>query len=280
MRFLQLCLLLLLSYIHKGTALTCSDRKYLKDGECCSLCSPGKRMSQECDTDSETVCENCRNGEFQDKWNRESTCHQHAYCDPNAGKEQVTEGTTERNVECQCQNGRHCSGPTCEICLQNTPCSPGYGVTQKATNTSDTQCSPCAEGSFSNTTSYKDPCIIWKSCENEEEELLPGNSTRDKVCRMKSHRNHILIIVGILIFVTSLIIAATYLLRNKCRIFQTKKEKQQVPQMNGHKLVPTEDNDPEAGPIEDCYPLADTSAQGHPVAQEVGKDSHMSQEER
>ncbi|OCT62763.1 tumor necrosis factor receptor superfamily member 5 [Xenopus laevis] len=280
MTFLQLYLLLFLSCIQKGTVLACQDTEYVKDGKCCSLCPPGKRMSQECDADSGTVCEFCRTGEFQDKWNKETTCHQHAYCDTNAGKEQVTKGTNERDTECQCQYGRHCSDPTCEICIQSKHCSPGYGVTHIATSISDTQCSACAEGSFSNTTSFEDPCIGWKICGNEEEELFPGNSTSDKVCRMKSHRNHIMIIVICLIFVALITAVCCYCVIKKCGIFQRKKEEQQVPQMNGHKLVPIESNDPEAGSMEYRYSLSDTTAQGHPVAQEEGKDSHMSQEER
>uniref|UniRef100_A0A6I8PT90 Tumor necrosis factor receptor superfamily member 5 n=1 Tax=Xenopus tropicalis TaxID=8364 RepID=A0A6I8PT90_XENTR len=262
-----------------GVALTCKNTEYLRDGKCCSLCSPGKKVSQECDAQIDTVCENCRSGEFQDKWNRETSCHQHAYCDPNAGKKEVTKGTAERNVECLCQIDRHCSGPTCEICLKNTPCSPGNGVTQTATSTSDTQCSPCAEGTFSNTTSYNDPCISWKSCGNEESELFPGNSTSDKVCRMKPQRSHIWIIVLSLIFVV-LITMALCFVSKKYGIFQRKKEKQQFQEPVKLKRIPIEDNDPEADPMEDCYSLPDTTAQGLPVAQEQGKDSHMSQEEQ
>ncbi|KAG8446577.1 hypothetical protein GDO86_014143 [Hymenochirus boettgeri] len=166
-----------------GLASACHNTQYLKDGKCCSLCSPGKRLSEECTANLDTVCIDCTKGEFQDQWNKETACQQHAYCDPNAGKEQVTEGTTDRNVECQCQAGRHCSSPQCETCILNKVCGPGYGVTRTASSTGDTQCSLCTDETFSNTSSDTEPCKLWQSCDDKQEEIFQGNSTKDRVCK-------------------------------------------------------------------------------------------------
>ncbi|KAM8945879.1 LOW QUALITY PROTEIN: tumor necrosis factor receptor superfamily member 5 [Pelodytes ibericus] len=264
--------LLLFFCCFQGLATICSDEEYLKDGRCCKLCRPGFRLITECIEQTETTCQSCESGEFQSKWNRDTTCHQHSYCDTNAGFEQVSEGTAEKDVECRCQNGRHCSSRSCETCVQNTDCGPGHGVIEKATRYSDTQCSPCSHGTFSNFTSDTEQCQPWTRCESFQMEAVPGTNISDVICKpVYGNSTAIYITVLLILLISFGIIYGVCWYKKKKR---NKMEIEQFPINNDnvdHKMF----NIPE----EDLDPVLETTIQGLPVAQEQGKDYHMSQEE-
>ncbi|KAM4622969.1 tumor necrosis factor receptor superfamily member 5 [Discoglossus pictus] len=249
----------------------CLDSQYEKYDKCCQKCPPGQYLSTECSKDNETSCSYCQPGEFQDKWNRETSCHLHAYCDPNAGFEQESEGTTEKDVMCRCQRGRHCSSQLCETCVLNTACAPGYGVLKIADTFSDTVCSPCANGTFSNITSDREPCRAWSRCSPSQQEVFPGSSLRDVSCseHISQSGSKAAIYVLLAIFGLLFIIVLVWLLHRWVSRRQLKKNKKQIVILDGHHQVPVEDQDP----------ALDITMQGHPVAQEQGKDSHISQEE-
>ncbi|KAM4691838.1 tumor necrosis factor receptor superfamily member 5 [Rhinophrynus dorsalis] len=224
-------------------------------------------MSKECSSNSGTVCLDCSSGTYQSNWNTESSCNLHSYCDHNAGLEKVMEGTAERDVQCRCQSGRHCSSPSCETCVLNTACAPGHGVTRPANMSSDTQCSPCAEGTFSNVTSDTEPCRAWSSCDIEKEEQIPGTSSTDVTCSFMNYTPQLLV------FLTPCQRAS-----KKCPWFNRNKETAQKNlHQNGRQLVPQQDpgNVEDNVPVEDQDPVIETIIQGMPVAQEEGKDFHL-----
>lgn len=254
---------------------SCSSKEYEKDGRCCSLCRPGERLDKECTKSSETICVACKTEEYQDKWNQEPNCLPHQYCDENLGFQKISEGTPERNVDCVCQDGKHCSSTECETCVLNTPCGPGYGVTRKAEKNSDTECAPCPSGTFSNVTSDTELCKDWQRCTSSQLEIRPGTPITDVVCgpRPKSS-TWIYIVVILMILIIGLLVF--FFIRKKRRGKKVKVTQPiQVPPEVDNEDEPFVDLPKPNLPEED----QDITMQGLPVAQEQGKDYHMSQEE-
>lgn len=128
----QLCALwgCLLTAVHLGQCVTCSDKQYLQGGECCDLCQPGNRLVSHCTALEKTQCQPCDSGEFSAHWNREIRCHQHRHCELNQGLQVKKEGTAVSDTVCTCKEGQHCASKECETCAQHTPCGPGFGVVQ------------------------------------------------------------------------------------------------------------------------------------------------------
>ncbi|XP_008760685.1 tumor necrosis factor receptor superfamily member 5 isoform X2 [Rattus norvegicus] len=159
----QLCALwgCLLTAVHLGQCVTCSDKQYLQGGECCDLCQPGNRLVSHCTALEKTQCQPCDSGEFSAHWNREIRCHQHRHCELNQGLQVKKEGTAVSDTVCTCKEGQHCASKECETCAQHTPCGPGFGVVQMATETTDTVCQPCPVGFFSNGSSLFEKCHPW-----------------------------------------------------------------------------------------------------------------------
>nr|KAF6470880.1 CD40 molecule [Molossus molossus] len=123
-------------------------------------------MVNDCTKITDTECSPCSRGEFLDSWNRETRCHPHRYCDPNQGLLVLSEGTSETDTICICDEGQHCVNEACEMCSPHSPCSAGFGVKKNATRVSDTICEPCLVGFFSNVSSAYEECQPWTRYKN------------------------------------------------------------------------------------------------------------------
>nr|XP_034351178.1 tumor necrosis factor receptor superfamily member 5 isoform X2 [Arvicanthis niloticus] len=173
----------LLTAVHLGQCLACSDKQYLHNGQCCDLCQPGNRLTSHCTALEKTQCHPCNSGEFLAHWNMEIRCHQHRHCELNQGLRVQKAGTAESDTVCACKEGQHCTSKDCEACVQHTPCAPGFGVVKMATETTDTFCHPCPVGFFSNESSLSEKCRPWTSCEDKNLVVLQeGTSETDVVC--------------------------------------------------------------------------------------------------
>uniref|UniRef100_A0A8D2GPE1 Tumor necrosis factor receptor superfamily member 5 n=1 Tax=Urocitellus parryii TaxID=9999 RepID=A0A8D2GPE1_UROPR len=190
----------------------CGENQYLLNSQCCDKCRPGEKLVNDCTQLTVTQCLPCSKGEFSDTWNRDRRCHEHRYCDPNLGLRVEREGSAERDTLCACEEGRHCTGGTCESCALHTSCGPGLGVKQLGTGTSDTVCEPCPVGFFSNVSSAFEKCHPWTSCETKDlVERQPGTNVTDAICGFQSRTRALVVIpiVGVLllaIFLVSLYI--------------------------------------------------------------------------
>ncbi|XP_069808153.1 tumor necrosis factor receptor superfamily member 5 isoform X2 [Dendropsophus ebraccatus] len=275
--FPWILLLILCSRYCQSSASVCSDNEYEKDGRCCSYCAPGQHLVSDCTEHDKTVCRACSAGEYQDKYHRETRCLLHRECNEQLGFEKIRGGTLTSNVDCQCQQGRHCSSEGCETCVLNTVCGEGEGVIQNATRLSDTQCSPCIEGTYSDTKSDTEPCKSWRTC-GDTKVIKQGTPTSDVVCEPSPSDAQsyawVYIIVFLVILLVLVFFAKIYFMKS-CRKDKNK-DKQNPPVENNQQLLirdvegnhPVEDQDDQ-----------DITMQGLPVAQEQGKDYHMSQEE-
>lgn len=228
----------------------------------------------DCTAVTDTECVPCSEGEFMGTWSSERHCHPHRYCDPNVGLRVQSKGTLETDTNCTCNEGLHCANQACDFCNPHSSCPPGFGVKEIATGVSDTICEPCLVGFFSNVSSAYAKCHPWTSCEIKDlVELRAGTNKTDAVCDTK-HRKRALVVIPIIAAVLlALLLVAAYFWKlpiKACR------HRPKDPEGKGQ--VPVE-MEYLPGPCSTA-PVQETLHWCQPVAQEDGKESRISVQER
>ncbi|XP_078092513.1 tumor necrosis factor receptor superfamily member 5-like [Mustelus asterias] len=173
---LQLC--------HCEYATKCNTiTQYLKFYRCCAKCPPGTYMNSECTVQKDTDCKACEEGLYQSDWNLADHCQQHTYCHPNGGFVTESSGDSLQDAVCLCEIGKHCVNKDCEMCVDDKPCEPGFGVDIPADRKhKNTECKQCESGYYSNVSSSVEYCEKWTNC-GSRGELKPGSSTSDVKCK-------------------------------------------------------------------------------------------------
>uniref|UniRef100_A0A3Q1G9K8 Tumor necrosis factor receptor superfamily member 6B-like n=1 Tax=Acanthochromis polyacanthus TaxID=80966 RepID=A0A3Q1G9K8_9TELE len=135
-------------------------------------------MSAHCTASTPTQCAPCRQDYFTALWNYLPRC---LYCNNfcNGNQEVETECSATTNRVCRCQKGFYGLD---DFCIPHTECGPGHGVLTKGTWQTDTVCTRCSDGYFSNSLSALDSCIKHQECANEKIELLSGSADQDTLC--------------------------------------------------------------------------------------------------
>ncbi|XP_078508041.1 tumor necrosis factor receptor superfamily member 5 [Lissotriton helveticus] len=283
-------LLPLLSVLQVGVVLSwVCPKEFQKSESCCEMCPPGQKFVSECTVESTIQCEDCARGEFQDQWNKQRHCKPVSQCDHNAGFEQTRPGTAEEDAECKCTEGRHCSSEQCETCVHDSACKPGYGVTRKANKVDDTRCEPCPTEYFSNETSLTEPCRPWTRCEKQNQVVMvPGSAFSDVTCGDNSKEASllakVLIPVGVLLVALIMVIGLALRFRScdtarsKCEsLFRRNPEtpNDTVPEIRQDlNREPPEEEDERTMCIRHGNPVQESRGE-----QEVGKDSHLPEQE-
>lgn len=241
-----------------------------------SGCFPGQKLLNDCTEVSKTECQSCGKGEFLSTWNREKYCHEHRYCNPNLGLRIQSEGTLNTDTTCVCDEGQHCTSHTCESCTPHSLCLPGFGVKQIATGVLDTICEPCPVGFFSNVSSAFEKCHPWTSCERKGlVEQHVGTNKTDAVCGFQS-RMRTLVAIPITMGVLFAVLLVSACIRN-----MTKKRQAKALHPTAERQDPVETIDPEDFPgPHPPPPVQETLCWCQPVAQEDGKESRISVQER
>ncbi|XP_072888567.1 uncharacterized protein [Hemitrygon akajei] len=105
--------LFLISQIPVTTA--CDPGEYENNGACCSLCSPGSRVSKHCTLMTDTTCDPCTSGEYMEHPNWLEKCFKCKICDA---------GTPFNDTVCEkCLHGTFSSeASTTEECKNWTVC--------------------------------------------------------------------------------------------------------------------------------------------------------------
>ncbi|NXT86492.1 TNR5 factor, partial [Anhinga rufa] len=264
-----------------GDAVRCFDKQYEHKGRCCNRCQPGQKLVSECNDTEESVCTHCESGHYQQSWTRENHCTPHDICEENTGLIVKTQGNATHNTVCQCRAGMHCSDTSCQTCLENQPCQRGFGfVAAKAMARMSSPCEPCAEGTFSNVSSKTEPCYPWTSC--EEKGLVvkaKGTNTSDVICAESGRRSSL----SALIPITAVVVTCFVGICIYCLVHRGKGlgHGKRCLGQRGHmglrsqagRMQPTENG-------EDVLPVQETLLGGQPVAQEDGKESRISEQER
>ncbi|KAK1211238.1 TNR5 factor, partial [Pygoscelis papua] len=266
-----------------GDAIRCFDKQYEHKGRCCNRCQPGEKLVSECNGTEDSVCTRCESGHYQQSWTKERHCAPHDICEDNAGLIVKTQGNATHNTVCQCRDGMHCSDISCQTCVENQPCQHGFGfVAAKAVARMSSPCEPCAEGTFSNVSSKTEPCHPWTSC--EEKGLVvkaKGTNTSDVICAESGRRSSLSVLIPITAaVVTCLVGICIYCLVHTgggCTCLPLTPAPVQIEP--GKPRESREAQQPmEVG--EEAFPVQETLLGGQPVAQEDGKESRISEQER
>ncbi|XP_040890877.1 tumor necrosis factor receptor superfamily member 1B [Toxotes jaculatrix] len=152
---------------------------------CCKKCPPGQRLKQECSKTTESVCEECKPNQYREAWNYAKNCESCAKCKSVKGLQYAQNCSSTTSSKCMCQPGMYCiigfDDPYCTECKKYRLCKAGYGVSVPGTKHSDVKCTPCPEGTFSNTDSSTDSCRPHNDCHGKAV-VIKGNATSDTVC--------------------------------------------------------------------------------------------------
>ncbi|XP_030042049.1 tumor necrosis factor receptor superfamily member 14 isoform X2 [Microcaecilia unicolor] len=170
-------------------AQMCRDNEYLSETTCCPLCPPGTKVLDHCTVLSVRTCINCTKGTYMDHSNANKECDQCKSCDRDMGLSEKQSCTYTRDTVCSCQNVFYCTkvkGDDCGLCQKQRVCKPGCYVKNPGTETTDTVCESCPEGTFS-TGNMSQKCEPWTKCTDRNMiEVKSGTHKSDSVCIVKT----------------------------------------------------------------------------------------------
>ncbi|XP_077407996.1 tumor necrosis factor receptor superfamily member 5 isoform X2 [Vanacampus margaritifer] len=168
-------------------------------------------------TCADPQCLQCDEDEYQDKYTTEKKCKRQPYCDPNKNFQLSAKTSKTEKSTCMCELGFHCSSSECLTCVPHRPCEPGWEALIKATQTRDTVCQKCPEGSFSDQTSWNSSCLTWTKCESGYVIGRSGSAQSDVVCEKNQRQRVAIICVVLLLVIGILLIAAVKIWRSARR---------------------------------------------------------------
>lgn len=144
-----------------------------------------------------------------------------------------------------------------------------------ATGTADTVCELCPAGFFSGVSSTSEKCRPWTSCEAEKMAVIQeGTNQTDVVCGLQPRMRALLVIPIVMAILLTIFVVTSFCIKK--RVKEPEDDKALSPDLG------------QQGPVEtDYYPGHNTAAPVQetlhgcqPVAQEDGKESRISVQER
>ncbi|XP_047425612.1 tumor necrosis factor receptor superfamily member 14-like isoform X3 [Mugil cephalus] len=198
------CLIIVIKVLCCQT-LTCRPEEYQIDNKCCPMCPPGKRVKTDCAEFRYTSCRPCTSGTYMDKATARTECFPCTNCDAGSGLKVKRSCTTISDTVCEPLEGFFCINIIKDQCVaaqKHKDCDPGQYIKEKGTSSSDTVCSDCSDGTFSNGTSTS--CHQHTQCESMNLQLITaGTKSTDAVCGEKNLN------VGVIISIISLVVLIT-----------------------------------------------------------------------
>ncbi|XP_051805787.1 tumor necrosis factor receptor superfamily member 14-like isoform X1 [Acanthochromis polyacanthus] len=202
--------------IFPGHTLRCYPAEYQIGNECCPMCPAGSRVKTDCSEFRSTSCLSCLHGTFMDKPTGLKECFPCTNCDEvhypaerchshqeilfpskdvhglqqclDLGLKVKTSCTTTSDTVCEPLEGFYCIDPignNCAAARKHRICHPGQYIKQTGTAFTDTVCSDCSTGTFSDGTFTS--CQPHFQCESINLQLIkPGNASTDAECGRKS----------------------------------------------------------------------------------------------
>uniref|UniRef100_A0A3Q0RWE7 TNFR-Cys domain-containing protein n=1 Tax=Amphilophus citrinellus TaxID=61819 RepID=A0A3Q0RWE7_AMPCI len=177
---------IILIKVHSTLSLTCHPAEYLIGSECCLRCSPGKnhRVKTHCNEYRSTSCLPCMDGTYTDKPNGLEQCTPCTNCTAGSGLKFNRSCTVTSDTVCELLQGFYCIysvGDDCKEAQRHSSCGPGQYISQNGTASTDTKCSDCSAGTFSDGTSPS--CQPHTQCEDLNlQEITAGTSAADAQC--------------------------------------------------------------------------------------------------
>uniref|UniRef100_A0A672JLM9 TNFR-Cys domain-containing protein n=1 Tax=Salarias fasciatus TaxID=181472 RepID=A0A672JLM9_SALFA len=194
-----------------GDSLTCHPAEYEVNNECCPMCPAGSRVRIDCTEYRSTSCLPCVDGTFTEKANGLKKCFSCTSCDPGSGLTVKKSCSGTSDTVCEPREGFLCVDSSdrngCAAVRKHRSCEPGQYIHQKGWSSSDTQCSPCSDGTFSDGNSTT--CQQHTQC--EELGLLQttaGNTSADAQCEEEKPTGTIIgVSVGLVLVVLLVILS-------------------------------------------------------------------------
>ncbi|XP_047425591.1 tumor necrosis factor receptor superfamily member 5-like isoform X1 [Mugil cephalus] len=216
------CLIIVIKVLCCQT-LTCRPEEYQIDNKCCPMCPPGNRVKIDCTEFRNASCLPCTSETYMDKATKRTLCFPCTNCDAGCGLKVKRSCTTTSDTVCEPLEGFFCTDlikDQCEAAQKHKDCDPGQYIKEKGTSSSDTVCSDCSDGTFSDGTLTS--CHQHTQCESMNLQLkTAGTKSADSVCEEKT--SNVGVIVGVtigLVVLVVLIVVVTVLYyikrKNKC----------------------------------------------------------------
>ncbi|XP_060930569.1 tumor necrosis factor receptor superfamily member 14-like, partial [Limanda limanda] len=177
-------LLILLVKIFRVNMLTCHPTEFLIGTECCPLCPSGKRVKTPCTEFRSTSCMPCVNDTFMNLPTGLNKCFPCTTCGPDSGLKTNISCTATTDSVCEPLEGFYCIDPTgnhCAAAQKHKQCQPGQYIKHRGTPLTDSQCSDCSDGTFSDGT--RTSCRPHTQCESQNLQLMQqGTASTDAEC--------------------------------------------------------------------------------------------------
>uniref|UniRef100_H3BI15 TNFR-Cys domain-containing protein n=2 Tax=Latimeria chalumnae TaxID=7897 RepID=H3BI15_LATCH len=209
------------------------------------MCPPGSIIGRDCTPLSNTTCLPCGKGTYMDHPNGLSECLACKVCDPDLGLSVHWECTDTQNTKCVCKKGYFCidsHSSGCGACKKQLVCKPGEKVKTEGTETKNTVCEPCPNGTFSET-EMSQTCLPWTNCAERGIDKA-GSSTSDVICTKESFNVVTVAVISVLVAV--IIGVMSYLAWKKLQKFcQKKQDGYTSPKAEPHNEKSTDDGNAE-----------------------------------
>ncbi|XP_069382937.1 tumor necrosis factor receptor superfamily member 14-like isoform X2 [Paralichthys olivaceus] len=197
---MEVCLIvlttILLIKVFCVNTLTCHPTEYLIGNRCCSFCPPGNCVETHCTVFWITSCLPCEKDTFMNLPTARRICLPCTTCGPDSGLKINTSCTATTDSVCEPLEGFYCTDRTrnnCAAAKKHTQCKPGQFIKHRGTALTDSECSDCSNGTFSDGT--RTSCQAHTQCEPLNLQLKrPGTTSTDAECGNTS----LIVTVGII----------------------------------------------------------------------------------
>uniref|UniRef100_A0A3Q2E630 TNFR-Cys domain-containing protein n=1 Tax=Cyprinodon variegatus TaxID=28743 RepID=A0A3Q2E630_CYPVA len=125
-------------------------------GPNCDCCFPfltGNRVKTDCTEFRSTSCLPCADGTYMENPTGKKQCNPCTICDKGSGLRLKIKCSRSSDTVCEALEGYFCIDfvkGSCDAAKKHSSCKPGQYISKAGTSLSDTECSECSRGTFSN----------------------------------------------------------------------------------------------------------------------------------
>ncbi|XP_037540987.1 tumor necrosis factor receptor superfamily member 14 [Nematolebias whitei] len=213
------CLLIILMRVFSVRSLTCHLTEYQIGNECCPMCPPGNRVRRDCTEIISTSCLSCAEGTYMDKPNGQKQCMSCSVCGSGGLNLKIKQACMQTSdTVCEPLEGFFCTDSTSGSCTsanKHKLCKPGQYINKTGTSSSDTECSDCSTGTFSDGSVTS--CQPHTQCETLKLQLIKaGTASADAECGEKSFTGIVIgAVVGAAVVLAGLAVTTILYIKKK-----------------------------------------------------------------
>ncbi|XP_060930668.1 tumor necrosis factor receptor superfamily member 14-like [Limanda limanda] len=179
--------------------MTCHPTEFLIGTECCPLCPSGNRVNTHCTEFRSTSCLPCVKDTYMNLPTGLKNCFPCTTCGPDSGLKIYTLCTATTDSVCEPMQGFYCTDRIenhCAAAQRHKQCQPGKYIKHRGTAQTDSQCSDCSDGTFSDGTLTS--CRPHTQCESQNL-MQPGTASTDAECGSDSSNSRAVINVPLVV---------------------------------------------------------------------------------